>query len=440
MPRPAALATLALIAAASLAANTQTQTLPALKNAFRDHFRVGVAINRTIPTATDVKANNVDRALDQVRADTATTLRHFDHVVAENDMKWEMIHPREGADGYDFAPADAFVEFGERHGMLIIGHTLVWHGQTPAWVFSGDQVLPADPVPEGAPRPRWRGFDPTQPHATRDQLIARLREHIHTVVGRYRGRVHVWDVVNEAISDRGEAILRETAWSRIIGPDFIALAFRFAHEADPEAILRYNDYGLENPRKRDKALRLVRELLAQGVPVHAIGTQTHVGATSPSYEEMDLALTELKSLGLPVHVTELDVNTARRGQGGTGADITQNADATAGGLIAEADARAAEQWANLFRLFVKHRDAVKIVTFWGVNDGVSWRAAGRPLLFDADNRPKPGLPAVLAVAREAALKQPGPAQAEAEATSLTSRSKPPGPASRRHILVPRPRK
>lgn len=375
---------------------------PALKNVFHDHFRVGVAVNRTIPTATDVKADNVDRTLDQVRADTATTLRHFDHIVAENDMKWALIHPNEGPDGYDFAPADAFVDFGERHGMLIIGHTLVWHAQTPAWVFAGDQVLPPDPAPAEGARPRRRGFDPTQPHATREQLIERMREHIHTVVGRYRGRVHVWDVVNEAVSDGGDAILRETAWSRIIGPDFIALAFRFAHEADPAAMLRYNDYGLENPGKRDKTLRLVRGLLSEGVPVHAIGTQTHVGVTSPTFEQMDLALTELKSLGLPIHVTELDVNTAQRGQGNTSADITQNTDATAGGLIAQADARAAEQWANLFRAFLKHRDAVRIITFWGVNDGVSWRASGRPLLFDANNQPKPGFQAVLEVGREAA--------------------------------------
>lgn len=373
---------------------------PALKNVFYDHFRVGVAVNRTIPTATDVKADNVDRTLDQVRADTATTLRHFDHIVAENDMKWALIHPNEGPNGYDFAPADAFVEFGERHGMLIIGHTLVWHGQTPAWVFAGDQVLPADPAPPEGARPRRRGFDPTQPHATREQLIERMREHIHTVVGRYRGRVHVWDVVNEAVSDGGDAILRETAWSRIIGSDFIALAFRFAHEADPEAMLRYNDYGLENPGKRDKTLRLVRGLLAEGVPIHAIGTQTHVGATSPSFEEMDRTFTELKSLGLPIHITELDVNTAQRGQGNTSADITQNADATAGGLIAQADARAAEQWANLFRAFLKHRDAVRIITFWGVNDGVSWRASGRPLLFDANNTPKPGFQSVIQVGRK----------------------------------------
>lgn len=401
---------LSLIAAPftlGLAAHAAEPT--SLKEAFKDHFKVGVAVNRTIATATDVKANNVDRTLDQVRGDIGTTLKHFDHIVAENDMKWEMIHPREGPDGYDFTAADAFVKFGEDNGLELLGHTLVWHGQTPQWVFAGEQVFLPDAATaariaaEREARPnRRRGFDASIPHATRDQLLARLRDHIHTVVGRYKGRVKVWDVVNEALTDsNGPEVLRESAWAKIIGPDFIAQAFRFAHEADPDAILRYNDYSLENPLKRQKLITLVRSLQAQGVPIHAIGTQTHVSATSPSYEEMDRTLIELKSLGLPIHVTELDVNSAARGQRNTGAEITENASATAGDLIAQADERAAEQWANLFRLFIKHKDAVKIVTFWGVNDGVSWRANGRPLLFDGENKPKPAFDAVMAVAAEA---------------------------------------
>jgi endo-1,4-beta-xylanase len=220
------------------------------------------------------------------------------------------------------------------------------------------------------------------------------------VVGRYKGKIHAWDVVNEAIADGGQDVLRDSLWLQIIGDDFIAKAFEYAHEADPDAILRYNDYGLENPAKRAKLIKLITQLKEQGVPVMAIGTQTHVSASSPSYEEMDRALTEMASLGLPIHVTELDVNTAERGQRRNDADIAANAEATGGGQISAADQRQAEQYANLFRAFIKHKDSVKVVTFWGANDAVSWRANGKPLLFDGDDKPKPAFDAVIKVAGE----------------------------------------
>jgi endo-1,4-beta-xylanase len=396
------LLTTAVLAIASTANSAE---LPALKDAYKDDFLVGVAINRTIPTGTAVKADNTDRSLEQVKKDTEVVIGQFNQIAPENDLKWALIHPREGKDGYDFAPADAFVEFGMKHGMYVIGHTLVWHGQTPPWVFAGTQTSPAPPAPADAPAgnapPRRRGFDPTQPHASREELLERMREHIHTVVGRYKGRIKAWDVVNEAISDGGPDILRKTAWSEIIGPDFIAKAFEYAHEADPDAILRYNDYGLENPEKRKKLISLIKSLQEQKVPVMAIGTQTHVSASSPSFEEMDQTIAEIAALGLPIHVTELDVNSAERGQRNTGADIAQNAETTQGGLIAAADQRAAEQWANLFRVFLKHKNSVKMVTLWGVNDAVSWRANGKPLLFDGDDQPKPAFHAVIRVAEEA---------------------------------------
>ncbi len=217
-----------------------------------------------------------------------------------------------------------------------------------------------------------------------------MREHIHAVVGRYKGKVKVWDVVNEAISDNGEEVLRRSPWSVIIGPDFIAKAFEYAHEADPDAILRYNDYGLENPDKRAKLIKLVKALQAQKVPITAIGTQAHCNV-STSYETMDLALSEMKALGLPIHVTELDVNSVAAGQRATGADIAANAAAVQGQLVENADQRLATAYAGLFRAFVKHKDSIDVVTFWGANDAVSWRAQGRPLLFDGTNQPKAAL-------------------------------------------------
>lgn len=367
-----------------------------LKEAYEGDFLIGVAINRTIAIDQAVRADNVRRTLEQVRQDTATVDQQFNSISPENDLKWALIHPREGADGYNWEPADAFVQFGERRDMYIVGHTLVWHAQTPDWVFAGDNPAPEQPESEG--RQARRRFGYQGPRASREELLQRMRDHIHAIVGRYKGRIHAWDVVNEAIADGGEDVLRDSLWRQIIGDDFIAKAFEYAHEADPDAVLRYNDYGLENPGKRAKLIKLVKSLQEQGVPVMAIGTQTHISATNPSYEEMDRTITELESLGLPIHVTELDVNTAQRGQRTGSADITQ--DVTGGGLVDAALQRQAEQYANIFKVFLKHKDSIEVVTFWGANDGVSWRANGKPLLFDANNNPKPAFEAVLRVAEE----------------------------------------
>lgn len=379
----------------TFATSSRTDAAPTLKDAYEDHFHIGVAINRTIATGTAVQADNVNRTLEQVRADTAVVREQFNQIAPENDLKWALIHPNPGPDGYDFAPADAFVNFGVSNKMYIIGHTLVWHGQTPGWVFQGTNPPPAmTNAPGGRP---GRRFGYSGPRASRDELLARMREHIHTVVGRYKGKIKSWDVVNEAISDRGTNVLRDSLWLEIIGPDFIAKAFEYAHEADPDAILRYNDYGLENPDKRRKLITLIKSLQEQKVPVHAIGSQTHVSVSGPSFAEMDQALTEMASLGLPIHITELDVNSAEGGQRNTGAEISENAAATQGGLVDDANRRLAEQYANLFKAFLKHKSSVKMVTFWGVNDDVSWRANGKPLLFDGNNQPKPAFDAVIRV-------------------------------------------
>jgi endo-1,4-beta-xylanase len=236
------------------------------------------------------------------------------------------------------------------------------------------------------------------PRASRDELLQRMREHIHTVVRRYKGQIKVWDVVNEALADSSQTnLLRNSLWLEIIGPDFIARAFEYAHEADPNAILRYNDYGLENPVKRKKLITLIRSLQQQKVPLHAIGSQTHVNV-STSFETIDEELSELATLGLPIHITELDVNSAQAGQRGFGADVANNASSTEGGLVTDADKKLAEAYAGIFRAFVKHRDAVKMVTFWGVNDAVSWRSNGKPLLFDGNEQPKPAFDAVIRAA------------------------------------------
>jgi endo-1,4-beta-xylanase len=406
-----------LVLAALLATSGMARSAdpPTLKDAYKDHCLIGAAINRSTATGGAVRTGFFNRTSEQVEKDIALLKEQFNQVSPENDLKWALIHPREGADGYDFGPADAYVNFGVSNQMYVVGHTLVWHGQTPFWVFRGTNAPPeatnapssgsgaaATATETNAPGGRGfgRGFAFSGPRASREELLQRMRDHIHTVVGRYKGKIKAWDVVNEAVADGGTNLLRNSLWLQIIGSDFIVKAFEYAHEADPEAILRYNDYGLENPTKRQKLITLIKELQEQHVPVMAIGSQTHVSVSSPSFEAEDQALAELETLGLPIHIAELDVNSAQGGQRNTGADVANNAATTQGGLVEEADRRLADAYAGLFRAFVKHDKYVKIVTFWGVNDALSWRSRGRPLLFDGNDQPKPAFDAVIRAAAE----------------------------------------
>ena len=396
----------------AIGANVRAAEKPVtLKDAFKDYFPIGTAVNRSMMTGSA----GFRRSAEQNAGDVALLKEQFNQIVAENDTKWQLIHPREGQDGYDFGPTDALVKFGLSNKMEVAGHTLVWHSQTPNWVFAGTNPPPpgvtkAGPVTAAntdAPSTNRFGggrFGPgfgryNGPRASREELLQRVHDHIHTVVGRYKGRIKVWDVVNEAIADgNGTNILRNSLWLEIIGPDFIAKAFEYAHEADPDAILRYNDYGLENAAKRRKLITLIKSLQEQKVPVHAIGSQTHVNV-STSFEVMDQALTEMEALGLPIHITEFDVNSAQSGQRDFGADVSANASAVEGGLVREADQKLADAYAGIFRAFLKHK-SVKLVTFWGVNDAVSWRARGKPLLFDGNNQPKPAFRAIIRAATE----------------------------------------
>ena len=387
-----------------------------LKETFKEHFFVGTAVNRSMVTG----GAGFRRNAEQSAGDIALVKEQFNQTSPENDLKWQLVHPREGKDGFDFGAADAFVNFGLSNKMMVVGHTLVWHSQTPNWVFAGTNPAPAsatNAVPTAAntnaPGPGrfgrggfgggFGGY--TGPRASREELLGRMSNHIHTVVGRYKGKIKVWDVVNEAIADGGGTnVLRNSLWLQIIGPDFIAKAFEFAHKADPDAILRYNDYGLENATKRKKLITLIKSLQAQKVPVHAIGSQAHLNV-SITFDTMDQALSEIATLGLPIHITELDVNSASDGQRGFGADIANNGATTQGGLVADAEKKLTDAYAGIFRAFLKHRGSVKMVTFWGANDANSWRANGKPLLFDGNSQPKPAFDAVIAEAKKTATNK-----------------------------------
>lgn len=246
--------------------------LPTLRKACEGKLRIGVAMNANQFTGRDKAAAEI----------IAT---QFSTITPENAMKWDALHPEPGR--FRFDEADQYVEFGERNGMFIVGHTLIWHSQTPRWVFENSTGQPAD----------------------RETLIERMRQHIQTVVGRYKGRVNGWDVVNEALADDGT--LRDSPWRRIIGDDYIELAFRFAHEADPDAELYYNDYGIEAGRKRDGAIELIRRLRSKGVPITAIGMQNHISLKWPDADALDEAIREFGATGVKVMSTELDVDVCR---------------------------------------------------------------------------------------------------------------------------------
>lgn len=347
---------------------------PSLKEAFQGKFLIGAALNPAQFT-------------EQNTAQVALIAKQFNTITPENVMKWERIHPE--SDRFDFGPADRYVEFGEKHGMVIIGHTLIWHSQTPRWVFEDDKGGPA----------------------SRDTLLNRMSNHIHAVVGRYQGRVKGWDVVNEALNEDGS--LRPSPWLKIIGEDYLVKAFEFARAADPAAELYYNDFALENSAKRKGAVALLAKLKAAGVKVTGIGTQTHVRLHSPSVQAIEDTITTFGNLGLKVMVTELDVEVLpRRTSNGT-ADVSYQeagdpeANPYPNGLPDAVQQELAQRYGDIFAVFTKHADKISRITLWGVSDGDSWLndwpirgRTNHPLLFDRNNQPKPAFQAVLKTAAQ----------------------------------------
>ena len=360
-----------LMLAAQLPANA---AIP-LHKAFGDHFLIGAAVPP--PGQLDPAERKLLSA-------------QFNAITAENCMKPAFLQPQEGR--FDFATSDSLVDMARSHGMMVNGHTLVWHSQTPDWFFrDGDKP------------------------AGRELLLARMRAHIAAVAGHFAGRVASWDVVNEAIDD-GDAYLRPSPWLKGIGPDFVAEAFIAAHKADPDAELIYNDYGIENPRKRDKTLRLIRELKERNAPIHGIGIQGHYQLDRIPFGEIEAAILAYHAEGLSVAITELDIDVVPRST--TGADIaqreSQSQDPFAKGLPEDVQSRLADQYARLFALFLKHSDKIKRVTFWGLHDGRSWlnsfpfKRTNHPLLWDRKLQPKPAFGSVIRIAHARSPLSPAP--------------------------------
>ena len=344
------------------ACNTSKQ--PTLKDAFAGKFYIGTALNAKQITGNDSAAVQVIK-------------QQFNAIVAENCMKSGPIHPKEGE--FNFELADQFVNFGEQNGMFVTGHCLIWHSQAPRWFFT----------------------DSLGNDVSREVMIERMKNHIGTVVGRYKGRIKGWDVVNEAILEDGS--LRQSKFHQIVGEDFIKLAFQFAHEADPEAELYYNDYNEWYPEKRDAIVKMIREFKAEGIRIDGIGMQGHIGMDSPSLNDYEDAIKAYSGEGVKVMATELDMSILPHPRRDIGADISTSFEYqkemnpyTDGVVPQEKQDEWDTRMMGFFELFLKHSEAVSRVTFWGVSDGDSWKnnfpVRGRtdyPLLFDRNRQAKP---------------------------------------------------
>ena len=349
--------------------DTTGQTV--LKEAFQNDFYIGAALNVEQICGRDPEAMDL-------------ITRHFNSITPENIMKWEEIHPE--PERYNFEASDQYVAFGEKHRMHIIAHALVWFHQTPDWVFQ----------------------DQSGNLLSRKALLERMKEHIFTVMGRYKGRIHGWDVVNEAIMKDGS--FRKCKWLEIIGEDYVQKAFEFAREADPDAELYYNEYDYEFGPKTDGVIRLIRNLQQSGVRVDGIGIQGHWFLDYPKMDLLDSYVRELWKLGVKLMVTELDVgvlpfiplDAAVVSLSSFDAETRNKYNPYPDGLPDAVEKNLADRYAELFSYFKKNRDLFGRITFWAVHDGQSWRnywpVTGRrdyPMLFDRRCRPKPAFDAVV---------------------------------------------
>ncbi|MCF8226422.1 MAG: endo-1,4-beta-xylanase [Bacteroidales bacterium] len=363
-----------IVAMVASACTTQKSADEGLKDALEDKFYIGAALNGP-----------------QILGDDTASLKilhkHFNSIVAENVMKSGPIHPRE--DEYRFDLPDKFVEFGNENDMYIVGHCLIWHSQAPRWFFTDDE-----------------GND-----VSKEVLIERMKTHISTVVGRYKGKVDAWDVVNEAFEDDGS--WRSTRFYEIIGEEYMELAFKFAHEADPDAEFLYNDYSMFHQGRREAVVKLVNDLKEKGIQIDGVGMQAHYGMDYPSIEDFEKSIVAFAETGVDVHITELDIDALPRATRRMGAEISDRAEYQRSlnpypdGLPDSLDIALNERYMDFFDLFLKHHDKIKRVTLWGITDHQSWKnnwpVRGRtnyPLLFDRNYEAKPVVKKIIETAKE----------------------------------------
>ena len=329
---------------------------PGLKEAYQNYFMIGVAVNRF----------NIS-----VPEQAALVKQEFSSMTAENDMKPVSVHPAEGV--WNWGPADSIANFARKNGIKLRGHCLCWHSQFCDWMFTDKKGKPV----------------------TKEVFYERLREHIHTVVNRYKDVVYAWDVVNEAMADNVRPTMVDGQWKpgspyrdsrhfQLCGDEFIAKAFEFAHEADPNALLFYNDYNECDPGKRDRIYDMVKKMKDAGVPIHGIGMQGHYNIYGPSEEDIDAAITKYSELVQHIHVTELDIrtNTEMGGQ-------LRFSRGESKPLAPYVQTLQDDQYSRIFKIFRKHKDVIDCVTFWNLSDKDSWLGVNNhPLPFDENIKPK----------------------------------------------------
>lgn len=371
--------------------NSNTAPQKTLKEAYTKKFLIG--------TASDL------RGLSEAELTNVRT--QYDILTPENCMKPQPIHPSEGK--YNFAIADSLVDWCQKNGVKVWGHTLAWHGQTAPWFFQA-----VNTENEEAAQPARRpgtGWDPKAPRpsmaemwrrsikgemASREVALERLEKHIKTVVGRYKGRITGWDVFNESIADSGDyktENLRTFSWYKVVGPDVLTKAFKWAHEADPNAKLNYNDYNIEqgaveNKGKHASSMVLLKRLIAEGAPITGVGIQGHWHLNT-NLADVEKAIEDYASLGLKVSITELDVTATGDNSGAFG---VRQGDKT---IPQENYIKQAEVYKKLFEIFMRHSKDIERVTFWGISDTRSWRRGQDALLFDGQLKPKPAFKAVI---------------------------------------------
>lgn len=343
---------------------SKADSLKGLKDFYQDYFPIGVAVS--------------PRSLQGEQGEFIK--KHFNSLTPENVMKPALLQPQEGK--FVWEEADKIVEFAQANGMKVRGHTLAWHNQTGEWMFK----------------------DSLGNEASKELVLARLEKHIKEVVTRYKGKIYAWDVVNEAIDNLDPANVgyRQTLWYKICGDEFIAKAFQWAHEADPDAILFYNEYNTENPAKREKTYELLKKMLDQGVPIHGVGIQAHwnidapkhVGQltqpgegdfeTGPIKDAISESIDKFSSLGLKVQVTELDVSI-----------YTSRTDTLNIGFTPEREQKQIDFYKTAFDVFRDKKKVITGITFWNLSDRGSWldsrtprRSKHFPLLFDENMKPK----------------------------------------------------
>ncbi|GEK88839.1 endo-1,4-beta-xylanase [Alkalibacterium putridalgicola] len=315
-----------------------------LKEAYKNYFKIGVAVN----------PNTLEKDGDLIK-------KHFNSLTPENHMKPEELQPKEGE--FTFEKADKIVAFAKENDMELRGHTLVWHNQTPEWMFKdGDK------------------------EASREVALKHMKEHIEAVLEHYsKEPFYAWDVINEVIADEGDELLRESPWRSIIGDDYVEKAFEFAHAADPNMPLYYNDYNESHPEKREKIYKLVKGLKDKGIPIHGVGLQAHWGLEDPSLDNIREAIEKYASLGLKLHITEMDVSVFNFEDRRT--DLSKPTE--------EMMKKQAERYDAFFKLFREYSEHIESVTLWAASDRYNWLndfpVRGRknwPMLFDTENQPK----------------------------------------------------